>query len=108
MELSGQPQPSSEHEVDHINGVRSDNRIENLRWVTRSRNLQNKEVPNETGYRWVMKHKNCSTYCYRFTLGRKQVSESGFRSAVEAHKAALDKRRDLGLSIDTRLSTVHP
>ena len=33
MELSGQPQPSSEHEVDHINGVRSDNRIENLRWV---------------------------------------------------------------------------
>ena len=28
-------------EVDHINRIKSDNRIENLRWVTRSENMNN-------------------------------------------------------------------
>lgn len=34
-----------EHEVDHINGDRSDNRIANLRDVTRSMNRQNTHKP---------------------------------------------------------------
>lgn len=36
------------NDVDHINGVRNDNRIENLRAVTRSENLQNQR--NARGY----------------------------------------------------------
>ena len=36
------PNPDNLPEVDHINHIRSDNHIENLRWVTRSENNKNK------------------------------------------------------------------
>ena len=45
-------------EVDHINGVKSDNRIENLRDVTRSQNINNKSKPitNTSGTKNVYFH----------------------------------------------------
>lgn len=33
-----------EHDIDHLNGDRSDNRLENLRAVTRSENLRNQKM----------------------------------------------------------------
>lgn len=36
------PNPDNKPEIDHINTNRTDNRIENLRWVTRKENLNNK------------------------------------------------------------------
>jgi len=38
LELSGQPRPSPSAIADHIDFNRSNNRIENLRWITRSHN----------------------------------------------------------------------
>lgn len=107
IELSGRPQPSSRHEVDHINGVCTDNRDENLRWVLRSGNLCNREYPNPTGFRWVVKHLTAPTYKYSFQVKGKRIARSGFATAAEAHDAALAKREELGLPIETRLSTVH-
>lgn len=42
MEYFGPPKPGNDFEVDHINRIRTDNRIENLRWVTRNQNANNK------------------------------------------------------------------
>lgn len=36
------PNPDNKPQIDHINRVRHDNRVENLRWVTRKENGENK------------------------------------------------------------------
>lgn len=43
------PNPENKSEVDHINRIRNDNRVENLRWVTRLENAQNRS-PKKSGY----------------------------------------------------------
>lgn len=35
------PNPYNKEQVDHINTIRTDDRVENLRWVTRSENMNN-------------------------------------------------------------------
>ena len=36
------PNPLGLEQIDHINRVRHDNRVENLRWVSRSQNCENR------------------------------------------------------------------
>ena len=49
------PNPDNLPEVDHINKIRSDNRIENLRWVSRSTNLLNRSSYGNYIYNYVDK-----------------------------------------------------
>lgn len=46
-------------EIDHINRIKTDNRISNLRLVTRKGNLENREFkPNRCGFTGVSAHKS--------------------------------------------------
>ncbi len=45
-QLMGQhfiPNPENYSQIDHINGIRNDNRLENLRWGSHSQNSRNKK-----------------------------------------------------------------
>lgn len=50
--------------VDHINRNPKDNRVENLRWVTRKENQSNRSVPtnNTTGFKWINKYPERNGY----------------------------------------------
>ena len=60
--------PNVENKIclDHINGNRKDNRVENLRWATYSQNGQNRgeQINNGLGIKNIHKHSQRNGYSY--------------------------------------------
>ena len=54
------PNPNNLPVIDHINHIKTDNRIENLRWVTKCENCQNvtKPITNTSGFKNIQTIKN--------------------------------------------------
>ena len=52
--------PDNKECIDHINRIRDDNRVENLRWVTKHENNKNREQHqnNTSGYTCIHKRKD--------------------------------------------------
>lgn len=83
-------------EIDHINRVRNDNRIENLRLATHSQNTRNANIriDNKTGVRGVSWHKQSRSWCAYAHDGHKRVSlgyHKTFDAAVEARTKAEER-----------------
>ena len=83
-------------EIDHINGVKNDNRISNLRLATRSENACNtvKRKDNTSGYKGVSFYKYSNKWEARIIINGKQIYLGNFDTAElasEAYKSAADK-----------------
>lgn len=85
-------------EVDHINGSRYDNRIENLRDVTRSLNQQNQtraQSGNKTGALGVSKADAKDRFRARIFTNGKQHHLGTFKTVEEASHAYVTAKRQL-------------
>ena len=74
-------------EIDHINGNKIDNRIENLRLVTRRVNCQNMEKHRDgklVGYAFNKREKK---YYSRIQINSKRIYLGLYKTKQEAHKA---------------------
>ena len=77
--------------IDHINGDRSDNRIENLRVVTRSINGRNRRMHsnNVSGVNGVSFHTRQGKWCAYLYLNRKRFHLGYFDNLEDAKQARL-------------------
>ncbi|WP_336295527.1 HNH endonuclease [Cronobacter dublinensis] len=75
--------------IDHINGDRSDNRIENLRNVSRSQNQRNLKlsVRNTTGVIGVTQDSRNGHYIAQVKIGDKNIHLGSFKNLSDAAEA---------------------
>lgn len=85
--------------TDHVNGLRDDNRLVNLRAVTPSTNSKNTAMrkTNTSGYPGVQRLRGCKTYGLQITLlNGERYAENGFVDA----EAAFDRWKALASEND--------
>lgn len=88
--------------IDHVNGNKIDNRLENLRLATNSQNQQNRPAPknNSSGYRGVTWHKQMNKWMARISHHGKRKNIGFFDSAEDAYKAYKNEAKKIFTHID--------
>ena len=83
--------------IDHINRVRTDNRIANLRLCSVAKNSFNmrRDRQNSSGYKGVYWHKKAKKYSAAVKLNRVSYYLGLFNTAEEAYKAYVNKAKQL-------------
>jgi hypothetical protein len=85
-------------QIDHINGNRSDNSLNNLRDVTQQQNAQNKTKMNrlnKSGYVGVCWNKRISKWQAAISFNKKITYLGVFSSPEDAHFAYLNAKQKL-------------
>ncbi len=84
--------------IDHINGIKDDNRIENLREATHlenSQNVVNLKKNNKSGYVGVCWHEKAGKWRATFSYEGKTMHLGLFDTAYEAHLVREAKAKEL-------------
>jgi len=76
--------PENKKYVDHINRIRSDNRLENLRWATHTENNQNKTISknNISGHQNISYHKQSDGWVFQKSFNK--TTRKYFKSKTDA------------------------
>lgn len=83
--------------LDHINEIKDDNRISNLRLDINNENLHNKSNPqinNTSGFRGVHWSKKCQKWAAQISIKGKVKHLGLFNTAEEAYEAYLRAKRE--------------
>jgi hypothetical protein len=82
-------QDPGEMQIDHINGIKHDNRLANLRLATGSQNCQNGKKPknNSSGYKGVSWNRRDKCWQAHICVNSKIVRLGAFATAFEGHLA---------------------
>ena len=90
--------------LDHKNGIKDDNRPDNLRDVTTTVNNQNKRRPHQdkientplgVTYLWFLKKPKTRKYRAAISVGNRDILLGRFHTADEAHQCYLEAKRRL-------------
>lgn len=84
------------NKIDHKNGIKNDNRIENLRDATDRINNENKRKPtlyNKSGFLGVYFVKANNKFRAAITVNKKRVHLGYFKTAEEAYEIYLEAKR---------------
>lgn len=83
-----------ENQIDHINGIRTDNRLINLRPANNSQNQQNKltKLNGKAGLRGVSLLPN-GRYKARIKVDRRYIFLGSYDTAESAHEAYLEGKK---------------
>ena len=78
--------PENKKCLDHINNIRTDNRLENLRFATLNENSHNAKIrkDNTTGIKGIYFKKSINKYCVQIRINSKQKHIGYFYSLEEA------------------------
>jgi hypothetical protein len=85
-------------EIDHINGIKTDNRIVNLRDVDRALNMQNQNrnhKGNNSGFLGVAKCSTTKKWRARITVFGKKIALGSYDTAEEASKVYQEYKKKL-------------
>ena len=83
--------------IDHIDGNRSNNKIENLRAADDKSNQWNQKLHsrNTSGYKNVLYKKTKKAWICRFQVNGKTICKGHFKTAEEANELAIKMRKEL-------------
>lgn len=98
------PNPNEYQMIDHINCVRTDNRVENLRWADAHINTWNRTTIKNSIYKGVCWNKEKQKYMAYITHNNTTHRLGYFGNADDAAKAYNKKAEELGTSC---LNTIH-
>lgn len=82
-------------QIDHINGIRDDNRISNLRVVTNRENACNRLCHRQGKLVGCRYHKTMKKWEARIRKGVAYISIGFYTSEQEAHESYLEERRKM-------------
>ena len=92
------PNPENKTDVDHINGIRDDNRLENLRWVTHKENMNGfRSNPAKIITKGCI-HKNRNSWQWTYRMSGKKKTKT-MKNKTDLEKFRIEKLAEYKFNI---------